>query len=67
MNTLKCMFHGFYESKSYPDRAVAQLCLCSNTVKLIWTMSVQSGEGASVVSELSHLLYCPNVTIGFPI
>jgi len=61
------MFHGFYECKSDPDRAVAQLCLCSNTVKLMGTKSVQPGEGASVVSELSRLLYDPNVTIGFRI
>lgn len=67
MNRLKCMVHGFYKSKSNPDRAEAQLCLYSKTVKLIGTLSVQSGEGARVVAELSHLLYYPNVTIGFPI
>lgn len=61
------MFHGFYEPEKDPARAVAQLYLCSNTVKLMEAMSVQSGQGANVVSELSHLLYYPKVTISFPI
>lgn len=30
-------------------------------------MYVLLGRGANVISELSHLLYYPKVTIGFPI
>lgn len=59
------MFHGFYEPEKDPARAVAWLYLCSNAVKLMEAMSVLFGQGANAISELSHLLYYPKVTIGF--
>lgn len=61
------MFHGFYEPEKDPARAVAWLYLYSNAVKLMEAMYVLLGQGANVISELSHLLYYPKVTIGFPI